>query len=45
MSGSPQYDQIRGETAFDNPIYDTAVSTHLSSVVSFDFQYIPNQSV
>ncbi|XP_046718633.1 seizure protein 6 homolog isoform X1 [Silurus meridionalis] len=24
MSASPQYDQIRGETAFENPIYETA---------------------
>ncbi|XP_027003611.1 seizure protein 6 homolog isoform X1 [Tachysurus fulvidraco] len=24
MSTSPQYDQIRGETAFENPIYETA---------------------
>ncbi|XP_046718640.1 seizure protein 6 homolog isoform X6 [Silurus meridionalis] len=26
MSASPQYDQIRGETAFENPIYETANS-------------------
>uniref|UniRef100_A0A3B1JZ75 Seizure related 6 homolog n=1 Tax=Astyanax mexicanus TaxID=7994 RepID=A0A3B1JZ75_ASTMX len=26
MSSSPQYDQIRGESAFENPIYETAVS-------------------
>uniref|UniRef100_A0AAR2J0K3 Seizure related 6 homolog a n=1 Tax=Pygocentrus nattereri TaxID=42514 RepID=A0AAR2J0K3_PYGNA len=35
MSASPQYDQIRGESAFENPIYETAVSTHIRSTGSF----------
>jgi len=26
MSTSPQYDHIRGESAFENPTYETAVS-------------------
>ncbi|XP_066519890.1 seizure protein 6 homolog isoform X2 [Hoplias malabaricus] len=30
MSASPQYDQIRGESAFENPIYETAVSANSS---------------